>query len=207
MSSLPLYFRDMKYLVFPHYLDMLWLCFLLFLFFISEVELYPTAHAGIFPSWHVVSISLTLMPWFWNSPLQDSLALIMILLFQLSFLSGPNDLSCANCVIFLRFLSDPIPHQILPELRIFLTKCTLSKFHSFAWFPGTILIFFLLISQTKQYPCLYVISVTLPFKTSQWVPGKISLVKSKVIIYSSILHNLILLIPSILHTKFHNHTI
>lgn len=149
----------MKYLVFPHYLDMLWLCFILFFFFISEVELYPTAHSGIFPSWHVVSISLTLVPWFWNSPLQDNLALIMILLFQLSFLSGPNDLSCANCVIFLRFLSAPIPHQILPELRIFLTKCTLSKFHSFTWFTETILIFLLLISQMKQYAYMSYLSL------------------------------------------------
>lgn len=132
MSSLPLYSRCLLFFL----TTWMWCGFVFPPIFISEVELYSKAHAGIFPPWFEVSFNLSLMPWFRNPPpLQDSLFPIAILLFQLSFLSGPDDLSCPNYVILtqISLRLDPIPNLFRYQ-NLLLTICTLSIFPFFHLF-------------------------------------------------------------------------
>lgn len=193
------------FVVLFHNLNMLWLCLSSFIFFNfwGGVLLY-SLHGG--------GGSLSFLTWSLTQSHSDTL----ILKFPLARQFSPNYDSSLPSIFPLwswfwhRFLSDIIPYQILSESRIYLwPNAHYPSFCSFTWFPIATLVFFLSIPQTKKYLCLHVIFLTLPFKTCQWTPGKISLLKSKVIIYSSlnVLHILVSFISSALHSKFHNHTI
>lgn len=137
MSSSPLYFREIKCLVFPHYLDMLWLCLLFFFYFWGWVVPYSS-------HWDFSFLTCCL-----NQSHSDAL----ILKFPLARQFSPNyDPSLSSLVLmtwvvqtvsfWLRFLSVPITYKILPELRIYFLLNAHSP--SFILSPGFLEPFYLL---------------------------------------------------------------